>query len=94
MTTTSYDRNTMPAQPVAPLKSGKSMSDQDIFKPLNEGELNFLRLHNLEVVRSHKWMIVVNLTLRNGQVALTLDRERGFNDWFELLRIHNLPQVP
>lgn len=70
------------------------MSDQDIYTPLNEGELNFLRLHNLELIRSHKWMIRVSLPLRVGRATLTLDREKGFNDWFELLRIHNLPQVP
>lgn len=70
------------------------MSDQDIFKPLNEGEKNFLRLYNLEVVRSHKWMIVVNMPLRKGEVTLTFDREQHFGQWLEQIRLHSLPQIP
>lgn len=64
------------------------------YPPLNEGEQNFLRLNSLTLIRYHQWKIVVHMPLRIGSINLILDRERGFDEWFKLVRLHSLSQVP
>jgi hypothetical protein len=67
----------------------------DFYPPLNQSEAAFLALYNLALLRYHKWKIAARLPLKNNSyVDIILDRERGFDEWVEHVRIHNLPSSP
>lgn len=57
--------------------------------PLNEGEKNFLLLHNLYQVGGHGWVIHVLHYGRSPAVAqaiISLDREQSFEHWAAVLK--------
>lgn len=71
--------------------TGKPIFDWPV-KPLNEGEQNFLLLHDLYVAGADGWKLKV---LRRGsrfsdvaQPIITLDREQSFEHWCMIIKMY------